>query len=591
MNKIYNSNLEYLKELNEALYYKIINTNDENVFATESKKGYKNIIKKIDNRTIHIHSQYDYKEQVKYLSKIIRKDNPNIIFIFGMGFGYEVKELIKRFNDKRFFIIEPDTQIFKTVLQNTEIKNLLNYNNNMYFIQDDNNEKIIEFFEKLINEDENMNVEFLMLPSYMAMYKESINDLHKKLNKMLINFKVNFKTNLYSKRQWVQNYIANFQYLNETCPVTALSNIFKDIPAIIVGAGPSVEYDLEKLKEIGNRAIIVPVGTGLNVIERNNIKGHIMGAIDGAKTETDLFENLNINKNINLFYSQMVHYKTPELNEGNKFLINNTMMDMFTCENLGWKNLGAFSGPSIANSMLYNLCHLGCNPIILLGEDLCFTDMKSHASGSKGFKKYNQDQVKQLDNGFMKTQDKNNKEVYTTKPFFLAKNNFEFCINLFPHIKYLNGTKDGLKIEGTEDIDFNDYADKYLNKVYNVQDKIESVYNEYINNFSKEKIYKFIKNIEEDNNLIIEKCKKIIMIIENNRIANKEKNIKLKITELDNINFYKNVVKQFTEDVKYIYKNKEYYERIKQTYAYILDKCLIMKNSFDYEVNIKNGGE
>ncbi|ETJ36016.1 hypothetical protein Q604_UNBC09687G0001, partial [human gut metagenome] len=71
-------------------------------------------------------------------------------------------------------------------------------------------------------------------------------------------------------RQWMLNYAKNTQYLNETLMVSNI-NKCENIPAIIVGAGPSLELNLSHLKKINRKAVIVGAGNSAKILEENNI--------------------------------------------------------------------------------------------------------------------------------------------------------------------------------------------------------------------------------------------------------------------------------------------------------------------------------
>lgn len=584
MNNIYQKNMQYIKNINLSIYNKMLNLNVENVKVIRAKDNTNTLLRKFNENYISIHSRYNTKNQAKCICNYALEENPDIIFIIGMGLGYEAKEIIKKSNGKRCFIIEPDSEVFKTAMENIDITHIFNNNNNIYFIQDDNCHEVSKFFNSLVENDKKLNIKFIILPAYEIIYKEFIDNLMNNIKELLNIYRVNINTYTSSHRAWFQSFIINLKYLEEACPVTKLHSKFKSIPAIIVGAGPSLNYNLQHLKKVGDKAIIAPVGTGVSVLEKNKIRGHLLGAIDVWHDEERLFQNLDINKDSALFYSNMVCHPVPGLFRKNKFLMNTVEMDYFVQKKLGWQYYNIFSGASIANVIAYNLAQLGCSPIILLGQDFCYSNGKNYAEGATGYEDMTSEFEKK---GYIKMKNVRGEDVYTTPSFIAMKQSIEFCIQLNPTIEFLNGNSMGLEIKGAKNIDFNEYVDNVFHnsESYNIDQIISSTYDEQISNMDKNLVNEFIHNVGNDITRIINICRECLKITQdNNSEKYKLEVLKNKEKQLSEIELYNYVVKSAVENIEYIYYNKNEIEKFKNMYAYILDKLLIMENAFKCEI-------
>ena len=581
---LYRNNIKYIKDLNLSLFKKIENTSIENSYIVKSRDGNKNIVKNTDKGKIHIHSSYDIKAEAEYLSNFALKENPDIIFLFGIGLGYELKKMKKKNPDARYFVVEPDCEIFKLALQNKNMKFLFE-DSNLYFIQDNQYENIINFFQQVIKDDKNINIKFVIIPSYESIYKELINKVYEYIKIVINIFKVNIATNLFNHRQWYQNGICNLKYLKETCPVSALKESFKGVPAIIVSAGPSLNENIEFIEKVKDKAVIAAVGTGIAIMEKNKIKVNIAGALDGSKLEEDLLKGIDINRDAALFYSSVLYYTIASKIGNSKFLMNTTYFDEYYDKILNWDEFDIYSGPSVANTIAYNLSNLGCNPIIFLGQDLCYSMDKNYADGIEDVKGKNE-----IDENTKKdctiTQNKLGEDVYTNDGFMAMKELMEDCISLFPDITYLNGTSKGLKIQGTLDIDFNEYAQKELitRNDNDFDEVIEKTYQNYLKNLDVDFINKTLKDIEQQNDKITDICKEILNYIIDNDVQKINKFVEKKKSELNEISFYKEVMVKYLDGIDYIFKKLNYKDKNLKIYSYILDKCLIMKNAFTYEV-------
>lgn len=590
MSKLYKNNMRLLQKLNKGLHKKIIVEKVVDTSWTSARNGQSNLLKIFSGKKINIHSGYSPDEQAVYIAEYALGEKTDVVFLFGLGLGYEFKEMLRINSDIRYFVVEPDAEIFKSALQNADIEFLFS-DNNIYFIQDDRYENIINFLGSLIESDKTVRIKFVALPAYQVIYKELLKVLYEYIKKLMNVFTVNLYTNMQHHRQWVQNYIANLKYLPNSCPAKKLSGAFRDVPAVIVAAGPSLAYNLPHLKKIKNQAVIAAVGTGVSILEKNSIRAHLAGAIDGTQLEEELFKNLVVNKDTPLFYSNNVYYKVPSLFSGCSFLMNVNEIDLLIHRKLNWGFYETYSASSIANIMLYNLSRLGCNPIILLGQDLCFSREKTYAEGAEDVKGSIELISDYRSNpNYFHVKNKNGQLVYTNRAFLSMRDLMENCIKLFPDVLYLNGTKDGLAVKGTEDIDFNSYAEDILLKSpgsYHIGDAITEVYKDHLKEAAHEKMNLFIKSLEKDNNDIIRISREIILNIENAEMDRETKIARVQKLEeqLTEVPLFKEVIKELTSQIEYIYKNKEYLDYCRQIYAYVLDKSLIMENAFIYEVN------
>lgn len=581
--------MNFIKKVSKDLYNKINKTNIISVKTSSTENNMLNIKKSYNGHEYCIHSNYHPYEQARYIAEYALKDNSDIVFFFGLGLGYELEEMLKRDETKRYFIIEPDVEIFKLALNTFDI-NIIN-NKNIYFIQDDRYENIVSFMEAMILNDKKLNIKFVVSPAYEVIYSRLIKEINEFIVKWLNVFTVNLNTNILYQRQWFQNYIANLKYLAQTRPVKILEKDFEGKPAVIVGAGPSLNNNLEHIRKVQDSMILAGAGTGITVLDKNLIRAHIAGAIDGTIHEEKLFANLQVNKDVALFYSNNVYHTVPGKVDGKKFLINVNNMDNYIDKSLGWGDYEVYSSASISIIMAYNLAKLGCNPVILLGQDFCFSRNRNYSEGVeeiKGNNEISEDILKRP--GCMKVKNKNGDEVYTNKGFIAMRDLMENCIQMFPKTTFLNGTKEGLEIKGALNIDFNDYIDSTIEgKNYQISDIIDQAGCMAEND--RNSASGLIKSISFDINEVKNLCMDILSCIEGAQSTSAKGDlVKKKEMKLKEIPFYNEVIFPTILEIEYIYMKRDYLEYCKGMYSYILDKCLIMENAMKYEVygEIKN---
>lgn len=585
--EIYNKNLQCLKIVDEVLYNTIIHLDNKSAYVEKSSNGQLNIVKKHKGKEYRVYSKVNPMEMSEYISDNAFSEDADIIFIFGLGMCYELKKMLEKNKERTYVIIEPDEDIFKVMLENVDIDFMISspYDIGLYVGKD--LRRIMDIFENSIKELKSLKIKFVISPAYKAIYNSLYKKIMEGLRRKLNRYVSNINSINSSDKVWYKNYIKNIVHIKDTCPVKALKEEFRGVPAVICAAGPSLSYHINKLKEIKDNVLIVSVGTGITVLESNGIKAHIAGAMDGNASEGKLFEKLVLNKDVNLFYSLQVDNKVLEYTGKYKFLMNQTNMDSYVNKYFKWDTYGKFSGSSIANVMAENLAKLGCNPIIFLGQDLCYSRNKNYAEGAIFHSEISNSQFENS-RDYVKVKNNKGEEVYTKPSFISMRDVMERIIALNPNTRFFNSSQDGLNIRGAENINFDDYYDKKLSKLPKkfFNKAIRDLHNYAIyENIDNRFINVFLKELKETLNNIINICKNIVNVVQSKYIIDiKKKYIGDFEDQLNKISFYTEVLKFSVENIEFL-TPKSYLDRKLNVYLYVIDKCYIMLNNMWGEVD------
>jgi len=181
----------------------------------------------------------------------------------------------------------------------------------------------------------------------------------------------------------MSNVFNNLLMKDEVKRGDALEGKFRGTPAIICGAGPSLEDRLEEIKKFQDRALIIGGGSALAPLSRANIPIHFSAALD-PDPPTERFYRQN-HFETPLFYQNQVshtlltHHHGPKLclGQSGSFALEEYLTEGLALleRDVGW-NVSTFS------TMVAVL--LGCDPIYFVGLDLCVYDEASYAAGVEG---------------------------------------------------------------------------------------------------------------------------------------------------------------------------------------------------------------
>ncbi|SFC60739.1 6-hydroxymethylpterin diphosphokinase MptE-like protein [Clostridium uliginosum] len=500
-----NKNLIILKEYYQDLYEKISKQeNQNNLQEVKSKNGMINLL--VDDE-IWLHSRYNPEnEALKWINNINVKDEDTILVV-GLGLAYYLDNLVEKYKEKKLIIIEPNIDIFKKMLK---FKNITEYlkSENIVFIVGISPYIIRMLISDYLSENKIKKVHIAEMSIYKKINNQYIKEMYEEIDKGLFNLKANIATEIAFSEMWLNNTVRLLDCIKEIPNVNVMKEEFKNIPVVIVSAGPSLNKNAEYLKEIYNKALIIAVGSAVNILEKKGITPHIIMGLDGQEMEAKLFQSLKNNDSIFVFGSS-VHYKAVECYKGLKMslVLNNdiTMIELYKRLGLGIDTFS--SGPSVSNIALVLAHYLQSPHILLIGQDLAYTDNNRYADG--GIHNHNIiDEKLGEKKGYEKKIDIYGNEVYTKHDLIGIKNWFDDYIKIFDKdIDVCNCSEAGLGIEGVPNISFKEAINKFCTNEFDIYEKLVSLSNKG-NSIEKDKFNDLISRYKDEIEELIKLSKK-----------------------------------------------------------------------------------
>ena len=117
--ELFNKNLELLRSSQPGLASRLEREPKQNVIRVAlSKDG--NPIPQIGSVSLHS-NYYPLKETIDGLSEYWLED-PQVPVVYGLGFGYHVLEILKRYHSSEILVIEPVMSIFQSFMETVDLK-------------------------------------------------------------------------------------------------------------------------------------------------------------------------------------------------------------------------------------------------------------------------------------------------------------------------------------------------------------------------------------------------------------------------------------------------------------------------------------
>ncbi|MBS4535779.1 motility associated factor glycosyltransferase family protein [Clostridium sp. D2Q-14] len=522
------------------------------VDVKEARNGQKSFVLNIEDANVHLHSKFNpQREAERWISdKNIKKEK--IYILFGFGMIYHIKELIKKLDKTvKVLVIEPSISIFNEIIRNIDITDIIE-NKNIYVMLGKNNDILKQFLITKLSWKNYHLIEYYSFPVYKKFFQETEQNVKQVIEDHVFIRKIDRNTIIRFDREWQRNLLKNIRFATESHNINQLKGIFKNRPVVIVSAGPSLNKNVELLKTIKEKAVIICVDTALKVLLAKEIEPDFIITVDGGKLNLGHFDKLDYS-DIPLIYIGTSHPEILKKHRGAKILADNNngyIKELF--KEFG-KDVGIIKlGGSVA-CVAFNVAKkLGADPIIFIGQDLAYTNNKTHAKGTK----YSTE-ISNIKTKYFKVEDINGDKILTGHDLYTFLKWFENEIaNDKSERKYIDATEGGAKIEGTKVMTFKNTIEEYCKQNINITEKISNALDDSFK-FNKQELKLLVKKLEEiySNLEIIYKksldginiCNKIIESYENRKIENV--NIKAKLNRLDDIDRY---LKEKREEISMI---------------------------------------
>jgi len=223
-----------------------------------------------------------FKENLHFMKEIKK-----YIFL-GVGLGLHITTIHNKIKAKNYLIIEDDLEFFKLSLFTTKYYEIAE-EAKLYFSISSDKENFIKTFSRFLN-DTAFDNRFLKFTHFGIHSNDKIKDMQ-----YLISTQ-GFHTFPY--RTHLEKFIRPLNYINDGSYFLNFSNkftdtIFESKPVLLLAAGPSLQKNIQWVKNNKDNFIIVAVSATLHLLINNDIKPDIVTHVDGFQASLVHFKGIN----------------------------------------------------------------------------------------------------------------------------------------------------------------------------------------------------------------------------------------------------------------------------------------------------------
>ncbi|SNV81463.1 motility associated factor glycosyltransferase family protein [Clostridium cochlearium] len=398
-----------------------MNNNKRKIEIIQSKDN--NYALKIDNKFVYS-KFYPIKDAEKFIES--NKElilNKKYIVMYGLGFGYHAKEILKRVPlDSEIFLFDLDMEIYDIANKYNLLEDIKK-DNRVNFILGNNKDFYKEFTNKI-----SLVEDIIVYEPLLRALEYKYNDFKEAIKSYKIA-KINLKRfEPIMKENEKINIKNNYNTIGEFFKTSKLENK----PIVIASAGPSLEKDLNTMKEKRDYIKIFAVGRALDILMKNGIKPDIITILDAGEVvynQIKGYENLDIP----LCFLSTGSRWAVEAYRGPKYMFFNKECSY------NKENIIVETGKTVAIPTIDLAIKAGGHKIILCGQDMAFIDNKFHAGDNENIKESTFcEKVLGVDGTYLNT----------TSGMLEFKKGIERLIEKNKDIEFINSSK-GARIKGT----------------------------------------------------------------------------------------------------------------------------------------------
>ena len=367
-------NLGLLARVDPALADRIGRTvPDGSVAVVPSRSGEPTAsVQTPDGRRIWLHSRYHPADEAERFAGQLDADADNFCQVInGFGLGHHVKAVARRTGGQSLLIVvEPNLQILRAAFEHMDFAETLAPGRFVLLDSDDPG----QLHEKLTPHSSvfMLGAQLLAHPSAERLDRE----FHARMRTALTDYAAFCRTSLVTlvgnARTTCTNIALNLPTLVATPPIDILADRFKGFPGVVVSAGPSLRKNVDQLAGVADRLVIVGVQTVLKPLLSMGVRPDFVTSLDYHEISRRFFEGIGDFGDIHLVAEPKANPRVIEAFGGPVSLLSNSFATLCLGPELGDRG-GLRAGATVAHLAFYLAQYLGCDPIILIGQDLGFT--------------------------------------------------------------------------------------------------------------------------------------------------------------------------------------------------------------------------
>jgi hypothetical protein len=427
-NQIFNRNQLSLSLHNKdlALQLSRCGTSEKISFKT-SRSGELVPVLRHKERDYALHSLFNPVKDGERNSALIT--GGGYLVIFGFGACYHIRPLLSRDDINGILLIDKDISMIKAILSEIDLSDLLS-DSRISILIDKTEAEIMEYLPANYLPAVTGDFQTLTLRSRVETEKDYFMGLMDSIRKVLDTLSDDYTVQTWFGKRWFINSIANLAAAQNSTTIVRPRN-----KALIAAAGPSLEMQLDDLRERQKDSFLISTDTALSCLLKHSIKPDLVISIDCQQITYHHFM-AGYPEDVPLVLDLASPPAISRLTENTLFFTSGHPFSRYV--NRNWRKFPFVdtSGGNVTHAALSLADELGASEIFIYGADYSYPEGKSYARGTYIYpyfmgKSGRKDSIESLFYNFLYRNDKIKMSKtdygfrYTTRPMLSYKERLE----------------------------------------------------------------------------------------------------------------------------------------------------------------------
>jgi hypothetical protein len=294
-------------------------------------------------------------------------DSARWVVVFGLALGEHLRALRRRTRCP-LVVVEPSLEVIRAALstQPLAVDDL---------VLVDNPTALREHLARELDTGE--VVALLVWPPYRRAFPELAQAVRAALEQASSLVSITARTLDLRLRAWSRHLALNLPRCVGAVPAARLRGLLRGRPAIVVAAGPSLDRNVDALRDVGGRAAIIAVNTSLRALERAGVRADLVVALEVLDVSTQL-AGLELNRRCPRVLCTSANPALFE-SEGPVYPFADTLPFFAPLVAAAGLGEGTAMGGSVANAAFALAIEMGASSIVLVGQDLAWSEGRAYA--------------------------------------------------------------------------------------------------------------------------------------------------------------------------------------------------------------------
>ena len=426
-----------------------------------------------DGRSIYAHSRYRPITEARQLVDAQPDRDLPACILNGLGLGYHLVELERRYDRPLLIVIEDDLALLKAALCVVDLTAALE-GRRLIFLTDTDKGAVHERLVR-VNADLMTGLRYVVPPYSQRRALDFQREIRSHISDFVAYGKVQVVTLLHNARITTKNVAFNLGAYLARPGIDQYRERARGYPAIVVAAGPSLARNVDQLAQWTDRAVVVAVQTVFRNLLARGMPPHFVTSLDYNDVSMQFFRGITDAKRTILVAEPKATWHVPDYYPGRKHMLPHKL-----CEDLlrdvNPKRDRLKGGSTVAHLCFYLAEYLGCDPIIFLGQDLSFTEGLYYSPGmpiermwQPELNRFNTLEMKQWErvvrnrNILRPAEDIHGRPAYTDEQMFTYAEQFQTDFSRTDR-RIIHACEGGMKMRGMEIMTLREAGERFCGR-------------------------------------------------------------------------------------------------------------------------------